>query len=168
MWPIHWVHVPILRIKKTSADFGIVTRKSQKSQKFLPLNPWEAYANGAGKDIEFLQGCNRDEMRTFLGAIGVDRWNEWAKGRIEEKLALLTDEEKALVKSYYDDIQGESYEASVSLCNQFTFVGPQIRLSEEHTKGGGKSYTYYFTAESAVPCSTVWSWPRRNLATISV
>ena len=80
--------------------FFIVTRKSQKSQKFLPLNPWEAYANGAGKDIEFLQGCNRDEMRTFLGAIGVDRWNEWAKGRIEEKLALLTDEEKALVKSF--------------------------------------------------------------------
>ena len=23
VWAIHWVHVPILRIKKTSADFGL-------------------------------------------------------------------------------------------------------------------------------------------------
>ena len=23
MWAIHWAHVPILRIKKTSADFGV-------------------------------------------------------------------------------------------------------------------------------------------------
>ena len=123
----------------------------ERDGKYLPLNPWEAYANGAAKDIEILQGCNRDEMKTFLGALGVERWNEWAKGRIEEKLALVTDEEKALAMSYYDGIQGESYEASVRLCNQFTFVGPQIRLSEEHSKAGGKSYTYYFTTESANP-----------------
>jgi para-nitrobenzyl esterase len=31
------------------------------------------------------------------------------------------------------------------------FIAPQIRLSEEHTKGGGKSYTYYFTPESVLP-----------------
>jgi para-nitrobenzyl esterase len=31
------------------------------------------------------------------------------------------------------------------------FIAPQIRLSEEQTKGGGKSYTYYFTVESSAP-----------------
>jgi para-nitrobenzyl esterase len=31
------------------------------------------------------------------------------------------------------------------------FIAPQIRLSEELTKGGGKSYTYLFTPESSVP-----------------
>ena len=123
----------------------------ERDGKYLPLNPWEAYANGAVKDIEFLQGCNKDEMNTFLAVIGVDRWNEWAKGRIEEKLALLTDGEKALVKSYLDGIQGESYEASVRLCSKWMFIEPQIRLSEEHAKSGGKSYTYYYTVESSVP-----------------
>ena len=34
---------------------------------YLPLDPWEAYANGAAKDIEFLQGCDKDEMNTFMG-----------------------------------------------------------------------------------------------------
>ena len=38
-------------------------------------------------------------MKTFLGALGVDRWNEWAKGRIEEKLAQVTDEDKALANT---------------------------------------------------------------------
>lgn len=123
----------------------------ERDGNFLPLNPWEAYAAGAAKDITFLQGCNKDEMNTFLGAIGVDRWNEWANARKAEKLAQLTDKEKALVESYCNDIQGESYEPTVRLFSQIMFIVPQIRLSEEQTRGGGKSYTYYFTPESAVP-----------------
>ena len=123
----------------------------ERNGKFLPLNTWEAYANGAAKDIEFLQGCNKDEMNTFLGATGVDIWNEWASGRKAEKLAKLTDKEKALVESYCNDIKGESYEASVRLLSQYMFIAPQIRLSEEHTKSGGKSYTYFYRVESSVP-----------------
>ena len=123
----------------------------ERDGKFLPLDPWEAYANGAAKDIEFLQGCNRDEMNTFLGVIGVDRWNEWASGRKAEKLAKHTDEEKALVESYCSEITGESYEPTVRLLSQYMFIAPQIRLSEEQAKGGGKSYTYYFRVESSAP-----------------
>ena len=123
----------------------------ERDGKFLPLDPWEAYANGAAKDIEFLQGCNRDEMNTFLGVIGVDRWNEWASGRKAEKLAKHTDEEKALVESYCSEITGENYEPTVRLLSQYMFIAPQIRLSEEQAKGGGKSYTYYFRVESSAP-----------------
>ena len=123
----------------------------ERDGKFLPLDPWEAYANGAAKDIEFLQGCNRDEMNTFLGVSGVDRWNEWASGRKAEKLAKHTDEEKALVESYCSEITGESYEPTVRLLSQYMFIAPQIRLSEEQAKGGGKSYTYYFRVESSAP-----------------
>ena len=123
----------------------------ERDGKFLPLNTWEAYASGAAKDIEFLQGCNKDEMNTFLANIGVERWNEWASGRKAEKLAKLTEEEKALVESYCNDITGESYEPTVRLLSQWWFIAPQIRLSEEHSKSGGKSYTYYYTVESSVP-----------------
>jgi para-nitrobenzyl esterase len=118
---------------------------------YLPLDPWEAYANGAAKDIAFLQGCNKDEMNTFMGAIGVDAWNSWAEGRTAEKFAQLTDKEKALVESYLNDIQGESYEPTVNLFSQLMFIAPQIRLSEEQVKAGGKSYTYYYRIESSQP-----------------
>ena len=123
----------------------------ERDGKYLPLNPWEAYANGAAKDIEFLQGCNKDEMNTFLGALGEDAWNAWAKNRMAGKLAQLTDKEKKLVKSWCNDIQGESYEATVRLFSQIMFIAPQIRLSEEQVKGGGKSYTYYYVVESSQP-----------------
>ena len=118
---------------------------------YLPLDPWEAYANGAAKDIEFLQGCDKDEMNTFLGAIGVDAWNAWSDGRKAEKLAQLTDKEKELVESFLNDIQGESYEPTVQLFSQIMFIAPQIRLSEEQAKAGGKSYTYYYRVESSLP-----------------
>ena len=118
---------------------------------YLPFDPWEAYANGAAKDIEFLQGCDKDEMNTFMGALGVDAWNAWAKERTAEKFAQLTDKEQALVKSYLNDIQGESYEPTVNLFSQLMFVAPQIRLSDEQTKAGGKSYTYYYRVESSQP-----------------
>ena len=118
---------------------------------YLPLDPWEAYANGAAKDIEFLQGCDKDEMNTFMGALGEEAWNAWAKERTAEKLAQLTDKEKTLVESYLNDIKGESYEATSNLYSQMMFIAPQIRLSDEQTKAGGKSYTYYYTVESALP-----------------
>ena len=118
---------------------------------YLPLDPWEAYANGAAKDIEFLQGCDKDEMNTFMGALGEEAWNAWAKERTAEKLAQLTDKEKALVESYLNDIQGESYEPTVNLFSQLMFIAPQIRLSDEQAKAGGKSYTYYYRIESSQP-----------------
>ena len=83
--------------------------------------------------------------------LGEEKWNEWAGGRKAEKLAQLTDSEKELVESYCSEIKGEEYEATVRLFSQIMFNAPQIRLSEEQTKAGGKSYTYYFTPESALP-----------------
>ena len=111
----------------------------------LPLNTWEAYANGAAKDIEFLQGCNKDEMNTFMAAMDMDTWNAWTKERTAEKLAQLSDKEKELVESYCND------ESAVQLFSQIMFVAPQIRLSDEQTKAGGKSYTYYYRVESSQP-----------------
>jgi len=123
----------------------------ERDGRYIPLNTWEAYANGAAKDIEFLQGCNKDEMNTFLGVVGVDTWNAWAEGRLAEKFTELTDKEKAMVESYCNGIKGERYEATVRLFSQIMFIAPQIRLSEEQAKAGGKSYTYYYTVESALP-----------------
>ena len=63
----------------------------------------------------------------------------------------MTDEEKALVESFCKDVKGESYEPYCRLFSQLMFNAPCLRLSEEQTKADGKSYTYYFTVESAVP-----------------
>ena len=123
----------------------------ERDGKYLPLDTWKAYEEGAAKDIVLLQGCNKDEMNTFLGVVGVDAWNAWADSRLEEKRAQLTDTEKVLVQRYMDAIPGERHEATVRLFSQIMFIAPQIRLSEAQAKAGGKSYTYYYTVESALP-----------------
>ncbi len=125
----------------------------EKDGKYLPLDPYEAYAKGAAKDIEFLQGCNKDESNYFMfiaeeaGYSFVEmQGKRWAENRNQ-----LTDEEKALVDSYYNDIKGESYEPLCKLYNQIWFFAPLFRVLENQAQAGGKSYAYYFTVESSVP-----------------
>ena len=125
----------------------------EKDGKYLPLDPYEAYAKGAAKDIEFLQGCNKDESNYFMfiaeeaGYSFVEmQGKRWAENRNQ-----LTDEEKALVDSYYNDIKGESYEPLCKLYNQIWFFAPLFRILENQAQAGGKSYAYYFTVESSVP-----------------
>ena len=118
----------------------------------LPQDPWKAIADGAVKDISFLQGCNKDEMNFFLAGMGgPEPFIEWAADRKAMKLAPLTDEERALVESFCKDVKGESYEPYCKLFSQLMFNAPCIRLSEEQAKAGGKCFTYYFTVESSIP-----------------
>ena len=124
----------------------------ERDGRLLPQNPWEAVANGAVKDITYLQGVNKDEMNFFLvGMGGPEPFIEWATDRKEMKLSPLTDKEKALAESFCKDVKGEDYEPYTRLLSQLMFNAPCIRLSEEQTKAGGKSFTYYFTVESALP-----------------
>ena len=124
----------------------------ERDGNLLPRNPWEAVANGAVKDITFLHGVNKDEMNFFLvGMGGPEPFDAWAADRKAKKLALMTDEEKALTESFCKDVKGESYEPYCKWFSQLMFNAPCIRLSESQTKAGGKSFTYYFTVESALP-----------------
>jgi len=118
----------------------------------LPLNTFEAYANGAAKDIDILVGCNKDEMDFFVFCWGIEGWNEWVAARKKEKFDKLPADEKALAESYMKDVKGDpSYEPDSSLFSQSWFIAPTIRISEEQTKAGGRAFTYYFTAESPNP-----------------
>ena len=123
----------------------------ERDGEYLPEDPWEAYANGSAKDIDYLVGCNKDEMNVFAGALGVEGWNLWANDRVEKKSKLMTDEENALVESYLNSVPGEDWEKTTSLFTQSYFHAPAIRLSENQTKAGGKVYSYLFTPEASVP-----------------
>ena len=125
----------------------------ERDGKYLPLDPYEAYANGAAKDIDILQGCNKDEMGYFIFGAGLDGYNAWAAGRKAKKLAQLTDYEEKLVESFCKDAKDVSpeYSATSRLFDQIVFIAPLFRLSENQIKSGGKSYTYFFTPEASLP-----------------
>ncbi|MBQ6774306.1 MAG: carboxylesterase family protein [Synergistaceae bacterium] len=126
---------------------------AERDGKYLPLDPYEAYANGAAKDIDILQGCNKDEMGYFVYFFGVDNYNQWADNRKANKMSQLTNDEKALVESFCKDARDVSpeYSSTTRLFDQIVFIAPLFRMSENQTKAGGKSYTYFFTPESSLP-----------------
>ena len=166
--------VDVEKILETSA---IITLRvmPERDGKYLPLDPYAAYENGAAKDIDIMQGCNKDEMNYFMvSGGGPEPFTAWGLDRKAKVISQMTDEEKALVESFYNDIPGESYEKICRLYDQGWFIAPLIRLSECQTMGGGKSFTYLFTPESSIPLmksghavelSTVFNHPEENLVT---
>ena len=147
----------------------------ERDGKYLTFTPYEAYTNGAAKDIEILQGVNKDEMNYFMVELeGVEPFANWINNRMAKNFTVLTDNEKALVESFCKDIKGESYDPLCRLYDQIWFIAPLFRMSENQTKAGGKSYTYFFTVESSVPLmksghavelSSVLNNPESNLET---
>ena len=125
----------------------------ERDGNYLPLNPYEAYANGAAKDIAILQGCNKDEMGYFVYGFGLEAYNQWAADRKAKHMAKLTEEEKELVESFCKDVNDVSpeYSSTTRLFDQIVFRAPLLRMSENQTKAGGKSYTYFFTPEASLP-----------------
>jgi len=123
----------------------------ERDGKNLPLDPYDAYAKGAAKNIAFLQGCNKDEMNFFVADFGVEEFQKWAGGVKADIFDRLTENEKKRLESFYNDIKGEEYEPNSVLISQRLFNAPLIRMSENQTIGGGKSYTYFFTVESSLP-----------------
>ena len=124
----------------------------ERDGKYLPLDPYAAYQNGAAKDIDVIQGCNNTEMNYFMVSGGGPKpFTAWGIDRKAKAVAQMTDEEKALVESFYNNTPGESHEKICRLYDQGWFIAPLIRLSECQTMGGGKSFTYLFTPESSIP-----------------
>jgi len=118
----------------------------------LPLDPWAEYEAGIAKDITFLQGCNKDEMNCFVADWTVDGFKAWAANRKKGKYAqLLTPEEKAKIESFCKEGAVEDWEPDSRLFGYSWFINGAIKMSECQTKGGGKSYTYFYRVESADP-----------------
>ncbi len=135
------------------ADSHLLARVTpEKDGKWLPLDPYEAYLCGAARDIDLLQGCNKDEANYYIHTCGgVELAVSLLKGVIKRKTAEMTEEEKALVESFCNDVQGEDYEHVPRIIEHLWYTAPLIRLSENQTMAGGKSYTWLFTVESTVP-----------------
>ena len=134
-----------------ASAINFVHQMPERDGKYLPTDTFEAYANGAAKDLEILVGCNKDEMNFFVSSFGKEGWDKWIAGRKQEKYAQLPADEKALVDSYMKDVKGDYFQPDSSLMSQSWFIVPTIKLSECQTMSGGKAYTYYFTPESPDP-----------------
>ncbi len=133
---------------KAAGDVFLLRGLPERDGSFLPFNTFDAYAEGAVRDIDILIGCNKEEMSTWLGSMGDEGYNAWAGDLKAKKLDQLTDEEKELVESFYQDVRGERSRQLSTLLDQIWFIAPFFRTAENQNLAGGKSYAYFFTVRS--------------------
>ena len=149
---------------------------AERDGRIIPLDPYKAYADGVAKNVDFLQGCNKDEMGYFVWGFGLEAYNAFADYRMAKKMAQLTADEKALVESYCKDLKDASpeYTCETHVFDQLAFIAPLFRVSENQTKAGGRNFTYFFTPESGTPLirsghgielSVVFNHPEEKLVT---
>ena len=126
---------------------------AERDGRTLPLNPFAAYEDDTVKNLDFLHGCDKDELGYFVYGFGLEGFKAFADDRKAKKLAQLTEEEKALVESYCRDAKDVTpeYSCDARLFDQICFIAPMFRLAENQTKAGGRAYVYYFTPESSKP-----------------
>lgn len=140
--------IDVETLVKAAGDIVLLRGLPERDGTFLPLETLEAYANGAAKGIDILTGCNKKEMSTWKGSMGIEGYSAWANDLKVKKLAQLTDAEKNLVESFYQDVDGENSEKLSSLLDQIWFIAPSFRMVENQTMAGGKAYAYFFTTRN--------------------
>ena len=149
---------------QAAGDVVLVRGLPERDGTFLPLETLDAYANGAAKDIDILIGCNQEEMSTWKGGMGIEGYSAWANDLKTKKLAQLTDGERKLAESFYQDVNGQPDEQLSTLLDQIWFIAPFFRTAENQTMAGGKAYAYFFTARSGHgnELTTVLDHPEMN------
>ena len=149
---------------RAAGDVVLLRGLPERDGNFLPLETLDAYADGAAKDIDILIGCNREEMSTWKGSMGVDGYSAWAGDLKKKKFAQLTEREKELAEGFYQDVKGERDQKLSTLLDQVWFLAPCFRTAENQIKAGGRAYAYFFTARSGhgMELTTVLDHPEMN------
>ena len=108
---------------------------AERDGRILPLDPYQAYADGAVKDLDLMQGCTKDEVGYFVYGFGLEGYAAFAAARKAKKLDQLTESERALVESYCKDAKdvGPEYTGDSRLFDQIVFIAPVFRLAENQT-----------------------------------
>ena len=109
----------------------------------LPATPWQALADGAGRDVDLLVGHTRDEHRLFSLIDGV-------LGQVTDELAEIA--LRALAPGadgaarYRAAFPGAGPEELYELVNgDWLFRMPTIHLARAHAAAGGRTHVYELT-----------------------
>jgi para-nitrobenzyl esterase len=105
----------------------------------LPVAPWRALADGAGRDVDLVVGHTRDEHRLFLA--------------IEGRLGTVTPDEAAsavevFAPGPYGDLGPEELYEQVH--SDWLFRMPSLHLAEAQVAGGGRAHLYELAWEGAL------------------
>ena len=140
--------LPPEKIADTAGDLLELRDWPERDGKLIPIDPYDAYLKGAAKDIDLLEGCNKDEMGQFAYFLGKDEFTEYYNARYEKRFKTMTPEDLAKAKAFMDNTLGNKFRKVFKFGDQVLFIAHAFRMSENHTAAGGRTYHYYFRVET--------------------
>ena len=109
----------------------------------LPVTPWQALADGAGRDIELLAGHTRDEQRLFTALDGL--LGEVTEEQADTALDILAPDPDG-ARCYREGFPGAGPDELYELVNSdWSFRMPTLHLAEVQAEAGGRAHVYELT-----------------------
>ena len=109
----------------------------------LPATPWQALANGAGRDVDLLVGHTRDEHRLFSLIDGV--LGQVTEQQAETALSALAPGPDG-VRRYREAFPSAGPEELYELVNaDWLFRMPTLHLAQAHAAAGDRTHLYELT-----------------------
>ena len=142
---------PAEKIAVTAGTILALEDWPERDGKLIPLDPYDAYLQGEAKEIDFIEGCNKDEMGQFACFMTPEGFTEYFIMRRERKYAAMSPEDVEKAKAFLDNTLGNQYHKTFKLGDQLYFICPAFRMSENRTAAGGRTYHYYFRVETSKP-----------------
>ena len=143
--------IPPEKIADVAGNILALREWPERDGNLIPLDPFDAFLKGEAKEIDILQGCNKDELGQFAYFMGHDMFTEYFNMRYDHKFSTMPAEDVEKAKAFMDKIPGNKYHKTYKFGDQVFFIAPAFRLSENHTAAGGKTYHYYFRVETSIP-----------------
>ena len=123
----------------------------ERDGRLIPLDPYDAYLKGEAKEIDILEGCNKDELGQFACFMGKEMFTEYFTARYDHRFSTMTPEDVEKAKDFMENARGNQYHKVYKFGDQVFFIAPVFRMSENHTAAGGRTYHYYFRVEASMP-----------------
>ena len=123
----------------------------ERDGKLIPLDPYDAYLKGEAKEIDILEGCNKDEMGQFACFMTPEGFTPYFNARYDYRFSTMLPEDVQKAKEFMDNLSGNKFFKTFKFGDQVYFIAPVFRMSENHTAAGGRTYHYFFRVEASMP-----------------
>lgn len=144
-------------IKELQKELNDYCNFATREENILPLDLYEVYKSGKGKDIDMLLGSNENEYNYWIKSFG----SSFASNKILSKLSgellfrvgipilfesyyykNMNDEDKKLVDKFLNSLNVKNIWKYSEFLTEIIFRLPVTKQAEYHSEAGGKTYVY--------------------------
>ncbi len=143
--------LPIEILIKVNQKINEFNNFPQRDGKFIPLDPYAAYASGLTKDYDMIQGTNANEMNYWIGELGgFIPFRFGIPVKYENDLRKFNPKDRRRATVFIKRQKGYTLWKMVEFYNEMMFRLPAVKQMELHEKCGGRGYMYYWTVPSSI------------------